>query len=351
MAWAKVLGEINQAVQAQGPIGLDLLRRQKIAAVALLTGRPLILYGTACTTPGKTVPNMLLMIEPGDKVGFDEVTRNVPGPALDVLLHSPGGMADAAAALVALLRQRFNDIRFIVPFYAKSAATMLALAGNEVLMTTAAEIGPIDPQMQVILPNGVQMYSPAYALKEQYERAQGEVNNDPTRFPGWVATLSHPSRLVECELAIKRSTELVEKWLKQWMFAGDPDADKKAKDIAEYLGNHSHFNSHGYPIRLGDPKLAAAKIARTNTVSQAFEDAVWELYCALDHTFTMTGAVKIFENSLTPTDCVVRSIQQVVVQVPQQPPVAPAPGAPTPQAPGKPAVPAPAAPPRPPGTP
>jgi len=66
-----------------------VLRRQKIAAVSVLSGRPLILYGTACTTPGKTVPNMLLMIEPGDKAGFDEVTRNVPGPALDVSSSRP----------------------------------------------------------------------------------------------------------------------------------------------------------------------------------------------------------------------------------------------------------------------
>lgn len=330
--WAKVLGEINQGFSTHGPTAVDVIRRQKIAAVTAITGRPLVIYATACTTPGKPVPDALLMIEPSDKMGFQEVTAKIPGPNLDVLVHSPGGIADAVAAIVDLLRSRFDHIRFIAPFFVKSAATMLALSGNEVLMTPAAELGPIDPQMPVILPNGVVMYSPAYALKEQYERAQREVNANPGVLPGWVATLSHPSRLVECELAIKRAQDLVETWLTKYMFDGDPNGSKKARDIATYLSDHARFLSHGYPIRLNDPGLSAAKITRVGAIKQTLEDAVWELYCAIDHTFQINPAVKIFENSLTPPDLVARLIQLQIVQVPGVPP--------TPAAPPPPATPA-----------
>lgn len=329
--WAKVLAEINQGFQAHGPNAVDVVRRQKIAAVTAITHRPLVIYATACTTPGKPVPDILLMIEPSDKLGFQEVTAKIEGPSLDVLLHSPGGLPDAAASIVELLRERFKDIRFIVPFFAKSAATMLVLSGDRVLLAPAAELGPIDPQMPVVLPNGVVMFSPAYALKEQYERAQREVNANPGVLPGWVATLSHPSRLVECELAIRRAQQLVEKWLATYMFAGDPAAAQKARDIAAYLSDHSHFLSHGFPIRLNDPGLSAAKMTRINAVSQAMEDAVWELYCAIDHTFQINPAVKIFENSLTPPDLVARLIQVQIVQV------QPTPGGRPPQAPAPPA--------------
>src|SRR5437879_11552291 len=158
MAWAKVLAEIVQATQGgTNPVGLDTYRRGKIAGVAAITHRPLVIYGTACTTPGKAVPEMLLMIEPSDKIGFDEVTRRIPGTSLDVLVHSPGGLPDATAAIVDLLRQRFTDLRFIVPFYAKSAATMLVLSGNEVLMGHAAELGAIDPPILVVPPAGIRL--------------------------------------------------------------------------------------------------------------------------------------------------------------------------------------------------
>lgn len=336
--WAKVLAEVNQALQTQGPFAVDGIRRQKIAAVTAITGRPLVIYATACTTPGKPIPSALLIIEPSDKLGFQEVTAKIDGPNLDVLIHSPGGIADAVASIVELLRERFTHIRFIVPFLAKSAATMLVLSGDEVLMTPAAELGPIDPQMPVVLPNGVVMFSPAYALKEQYERAQREVNANPGVLPGWVATLSHPSRLVECELAIKQAQELVEKWLVTYMFAGDPAGAQKAHDIAAYLSDHSRFLSHGYPIRLNDPGLSAAKIVRINTISQPLEDAIWELYCAIDHTFQINPAVKIFENNLTPPDLVARLLQVQIVQFPP-PPAAPVP-APAPTAPAGAPVPA-----------
>lgn len=80
--WAKVLTEINEGRQAHGPNTVDVIRRQKIAAVTAITGRPLVIYATACTTPGKPIPDILLMIEPSDKLGFQEVTAKIEDPTL-----------------------------------------------------------------------------------------------------------------------------------------------------------------------------------------------------------------------------------------------------------------------------
>ncbi|WP_422296693.1 SDH family Clp fold serine proteinase, partial [Candidatus Binatus sp.] len=186
-------------------------------------------------------------------MGFREVTAKIPGDQLDVLIHSPGGLPDATASIVDLLRDKFTYVRFLVPFYAKSAATMLALSGNEIVMSSAAELGPIDPQMPVVLPNGVRMYSPAYALKKQYERAQDEVNRTPQKMAGWIATLSHPSRLVECDLALDQAKTYAQKWLEAYMLNGNTNAAVIAKDIADYLSDHGQFLSHGYPIRWNNP--------------------------------------------------------------------------------------------------
>jgi Serine dehydrogenase proteinase len=335
-SWGRVLNEIQQVLQTQGPAAVDIVRRQKLAALASITHRPLVIYATACLG-GKQVPEITLMIEPSDKLGFQEVTSKINGTQLDVLIHSPGGMSDAAKAIVDLLRSKFTQVRFIIPFFAKSAATMLALSGNEILMTIAAELGPIDPQMPVVLPNGVRMYSPAYALKKQYEQAQNEVNADPTKMPGWIATLSHPSRLIECDLALSQSKRYVQDWLDSWMFAGQPNGPQDAAQIADYLSDHSQFLSHGYPIKWDHPQLSRANILLTSSISQQLDDAIWELYYAIDLTFQMTAAAKIFENSLTPTDCVVRAVQQLQIQVAPQPPTpSPQPGPPGTPSPGTP---------------
>src|SRR5712692_7485921 len=135
-SWNRVLQDIialQQADQLQPPaLGQpthqDRYRRSKIAAVEKMTGRRLIVYASACTSPAKAVSIDMLMMDPSDKIGFKAVTENIPGPNLDILIHSPGGYPDAAESIVQQLRGKYTNIRFIVPSYAKSAATMLAMS-------------------------------------------------------------------------------------------------------------------------------------------------------------------------------------------------------------------------------
>ncbi len=66
---------------------------------------------------------------------------------IDLWLESPGGDAHTAYKLALMLRAAASKIRIIVPDYAKSAATLLALAGDEIYMAPGAELGPLDGQM------------------------------------------------------------------------------------------------------------------------------------------------------------------------------------------------------------
>lgn len=76
-----------------------------------------------------------------------ELLAGVPdGAAVDVWLDSPGGDAHAAYKLGLLLRHKAARLRVVVLDYAKSAATLLVLAADEVLMGPCAELGPLDVQ-------------------------------------------------------------------------------------------------------------------------------------------------------------------------------------------------------------
>ncbi len=66
---------------------------------------------------------------------------------IDLWLESPGGDAHAAYKLAVLLRSYCSRLRVIVPDYAKSAATLLALGADELFMGPAAELGPLDAQI------------------------------------------------------------------------------------------------------------------------------------------------------------------------------------------------------------
>lgn len=66
---------------------------------------------------------------------------------VDVWLESPGGDAHMAYKLALMLGAAAGKVRVVVPDYAKSAATLLTLAGHEIYMAPGADLGPLDGQM------------------------------------------------------------------------------------------------------------------------------------------------------------------------------------------------------------
>jgi len=73
-------------------------------------------------------------------------TDDAKQPRVDLWLDSPGGDAHAAYKLALYLRSRFEHVHVVIPDYAKSAATLLALVGESIYMGPSAELGPLDMQ-------------------------------------------------------------------------------------------------------------------------------------------------------------------------------------------------------------
>jgi hypothetical protein len=317
--WSRLFDELTRIgladqqnpPQPGRPTQNDQFRRLKISEVELVTKRPLIVYATACTS-GKQVPPEALMIDPSDRIGFKSVTEAIDPVDLDILIHSAGGYPEATESIVQQLRSKYSNIRFIVPSYAKSAATMLAMSGNEILMDRDAELGPIDPQMRT--QTGT---SPAEAIQEQFKKIQSELQADPTKLPSFLPILAPlgPSLLLDSQHAIELSKQLVRDWTKQYMFAGDAEAEQKSAKISDYLGDHSKFKSHARAVKISDLIPLGVKVTDIRS-NPALYRAVDELYCVLDIMFAITPICKIFENSLGAA--LVRSVQMQVIQVQPQ---------------------------------
>ena len=66
--------------------------------------------------------------------------------AIDLLIESIGGDALTSWRLISLLRTSFKKVNVLVPHSAFSAATLLALGADEIVMGRYGCLGPIDPQ-------------------------------------------------------------------------------------------------------------------------------------------------------------------------------------------------------------
>lgn len=303
--WGEILREVQESAnQRGGQPDWDGIRRKYLASLHALTGRDTIIYYTDWFAKGGPVSSITLE----DMQALMEVCRGLNGPSLDLVLHSPGGSAEATASLVRYLRRKFTDIRVFVPLAAMSAATMWALSGNRIVMGKHSQLGPIDPQ--VITPQG---QFPARAIIEQFERAKRECA-DPSVLGAWVPILQqYGAGLLElCEQAEELAKRLVREWLLEHMFAHHDEAAKLADRAAEFFADYKAHQSHSLGIDR-DQARGEGLVIDDLEESQELQDAVLSVHHATMH--TLAGpAVKIVENHLG--RAFVKVQHQAVVQMP-----------------------------------
>lgn len=71
---------------------------------------------------------------------------------LDLFLYSIGGMVEAPWRIVTMLREFSEKLTVIIPYKAYSAATLIALGSDEIIMGKKGELGPIDPTLRAVMP-------------------------------------------------------------------------------------------------------------------------------------------------------------------------------------------------------
>ena len=285
-------GEILKELKNEQP---DAIRRKYLVSLNQLTKRNVIIYASNFQTP-ETLPGTT--IEDSDIHGLMEAVKELEGDELDLILFSPGGSVTAAEAFVHYLRSRFSDIRVIIPQQAMSAATLIALSGDEIVMGAHSFLGPIDPQILITTSIGSR-WVPAEAIIGQFKRIEEDLSHKQENFALWAQILPQygPDLLEICENASKLSKELAEKWAEKFLLKNDNKRKEKAKEISEYLGNHGNFLSHGRNLPREEFEKLGIKITHLED-DQEFQDAVLSVFHAVALTFGNTACIKMIENHL-----------------------------------------------------
>jgi len=75
------------------------------------------------------------------------IRQTPPDAAIDLLLHTPGGLVLASEQIAYAVQSHPGKVTVLVPHYAMSGGTLIALAADEIVMDEAAVLGPVDPQL------------------------------------------------------------------------------------------------------------------------------------------------------------------------------------------------------------
>ena len=120
-------------------------RKALFEQIENLRERPLISYVTSIR------PNLSGQMA-GDSIDhIIEQIQQIPSDKreIDFLIISNGGDPITALRIISLLRERFDKIAVLLPYVAYSAATILSLGADEIIMHPYSNLGPVDPQLTV----------------------------------------------------------------------------------------------------------------------------------------------------------------------------------------------------------
>jgi ClpP class serine protease len=87
-------------------------------------------------------------IDIDDAEGVLRAIRETPaGKGIEIILHTPGGLVLAASQIARALHDHDGRVTAVVPHYAMSGGTLIALAADEIVIDRHAALGPVDPQL------------------------------------------------------------------------------------------------------------------------------------------------------------------------------------------------------------
>lgn len=177
---------------------------------------------------------------------------------LVLLLTTGGGYIETVQRIVDTLRTYYQLVEFIVPNYAYSAGTVLAMSGDAIHMDYYSRLGPIDPQIET---QGHRMV-PALGYLERYNDLIEKANS------GTITTAEvqllikgfDQAELYQFEQAKELSVALLREWLVKYKFKNwkitrsrklpvtHQMKKNRAEQIANRLNDTKEWHVHGHGI-------------------------------------------------------------------------------------------------------
>jgi hypothetical protein len=244
-------------------------RQAVIKLIQNLTGRVLI-----CYVSGKHAS-----IDRDDAIGFVDLIHNIqPDCNLDLMLHTGGGDIDAAEKIISIVRAKVGtgSLRVVIPDYAKSAGTLIALGADTIVMSDTSELGPIDPQITLSDASGNRISTPVLSYIEAFRIHSTALAANPNDIVAQVMLGKFdPARLVLFKAAVERATRFAENQLKHGMFRDHGNWSAAASQLLD----PTRWQSHGQMISWSDAvhESIGLTVEYLKPESKTWQQ-FWELY-------------------------------------------------------------------------
>ena len=206
-----------------------------------------------------------------DADDISEIIEGLETKDIDLIIQTPGGMVDAVEKVVTVLKARLNSYRVIVPSWAKSGGTVIAMSSEQILLGVNSELGPIDPQMFI-----------------------PDIGPAPCEF---VANDNDQPAIIRqmASSAVDRMKALARKILKEGMLSSSDD--DKLDNVIQKISSSDTYKSHGAVIDFSEAQELGLSVDWLDPSEEMWR-RVWLLYCCYDYDTKLKGIGKITEGAV-----------------------------------------------------
>ncbi|MDL2284388.1 hypothetical protein LJC19_04520 [Oxalobacter sp. OttesenSCG-928-P03] len=282
--YKRLLEEVNQGHSLRKPI-YEAIENQAPGNVKVVS------FFTSFVHP--------VILDDSDAVMLEEVLMNTPldGKKLILILNCPGGDGLAAERIVNICRSYSpGGFSVIVPKMAKSAATMVCLGADEIIMSKTSELGPIDPQILIRDERGNPLkYQAAHEIITSYEELLKMANETAGRSDPYLQQLGrYDARDIQ---NIRSAQSLSENIAVNLLKKGTLKklSEKNIREKIRPLTDPNETINHGRPL-FHDAVRKCGLNVRTEDNKSALWKLVWNLYIKLHHLTNYMPATKVLES-------------------------------------------------------
>lgn len=251
-------------------------RRQIIEEIENLRGSRVLSFITADRGP---VPAQ--MGDDAVRPIYSELRKMGHVERLDVFLSSRGGAIDVPWRIANALRSVATEWNILVPFHANSAATLLALGADQIILGPQGELGPIDPILSsshmvpgsdgggTVVQDVINVEDIMAYLKFIRERAQ---LTDQEALAGSIGALVNRVDAVTLGNAYRTHSHIRDVARRMLLSRNSPASEQDMVRIVQTLAEQVY--AHGHAISLRDAQEIGLPVLLADDV---LDDAMWHL--------------------------------------------------------------------------
>ena len=218
------------------------------------------------------------------RILYDHLQARPDDKRIDLFLYSIGGQIEIPWRIVSMFREFTGEFSVLIPYKAMSAATMISLGADEIVLGRKGELGPIDPQltMQRSQKDGP-LVQEQLAVEDvmsylRFLRDKASLT-DQAALAGPVLALTSkldPQVLGSVNRVHSHIRMVARKLLTSRGVQQIPD-EQRIQAIIETLAERTY--QHGHAIGRKEAEEVGLKIVRPDAV---LETAMWNLYLAYE---------------------------------------------------------------------